>query len=98
MIDGSYEVLVLVDEACNLMVHDEAVSGLTGLDIVACRAMAVALAVGSEPVQVNVESTVGECIGRAARLSAAWDPAQLTAEALQLVLLLSDVNYELNKA
>ena len=47
MIDGSYEVLVLVDEACNLMVHDEAVSGLTGLDIVACRAMAVALAVAS---------------------------------------------------
>ena len=98
MIDGSYEVFVLVDEACNLMVHDDTVTGFTALDIAACRAMVVEFAQGATEVAVDVPGSVAECIDQAARRAALWDPAQLTTEALRLVLLLSDVSRDLNRA
>ena len=97
MID-SYEVFVLVDEASRLMMRDEAVSGLVGLDIAACRAMAVSLAREAEVVPVEVPGTVASCIAEAARRAAFWDTAGLAPDALRLVLLLSDVNHELNRA
>jgi hypothetical protein len=98
MIDGSYEVFVLVDEACNLMVHDVTVSGFTALDIAACRAMVVEFAQGTTKVAVDVPDSVAQCIDQAARRAVSWDPAQLTTEALRLVLLLSDVSRDLNRA
>jgi len=98
MIDGSYEVFVLVDEACNLMVHDVTVSGFTALDIAACRAMVVEFAQGTTKVAVDVPDSVAQCSEQAARRAASWDPAQLTTEALRLVLLLSDVSRDLSRA
>lgn len=98
MINGSYEVFVLVDEACNLMVHDDTVAGFTALDIAACRAMVVEFAQGATEVAVDVPGSVAECIDQAARRAALWDPAQLTTEALRLVLLLSDVSRDLNRS
>ena len=93
----SYEVFVLVDEASRLMMRDRAVSGLTSLDIAACRAMAVALAKDTGVGTVELPTTVAACIAQAADRAAHWDLTDLPPEAHHLALLLSDVNYELNR-
>jgi hypothetical protein len=97
VIEGSYEVFALVDEASHLMMYDDTVPGFTALDIVACQVMASDLAHGAEEVTLELPASVGECIDQAARRAADWDPAQLTTEALRLVLLLSDVRHTLVK-
>lgn len=98
MIAGSYEVVVLLDEACDLMMRGEEVPGLTGLDLVACSVMAAELALGADVEAVELPGTVAGCVDEAARRAAAWDPVGLPAEALRLVLMLSDLRRALLRA
>lgn len=99
MIAGSYEVFVLLDEACDLMMRGEGIPGLTGLDLVACEVIAAELAQGADEVAVlQLPETVAECVDEAARRAAAWDPVGMPAEALRLVLMLSELRRALVKS
>lgn len=91
MIAGSYEVFVLLDEACDLMMRGEGIPGFTGLDLVACSVIAAELAQGSAEVGLDLPGTLAECVDEAAQRAASWDPGGLPVEALRLVLMLSEL-------
>lgn len=94
-LEGSYEVFVLLDEACDLRMRGQAMPGFTGLDLAACQVIAAGLAQDAEERVVSLPGSVAQCVDEAARRAAAWDPAQVTSEARRLVLMLSDLRLDL---
>lgn len=96
MADDVFEVFVLVDHACDLVMNDGAVSGETALGLVACQAIASDLAVGARSGPVALPASVADCVTRADAVTSRWDPA--TGEAAGLAALLAELRVELTGA
>ena len=97
-VDGFYEVFVLLDQASDLMVRDESISGAAALDIAAGHAIASDIAVGLDETPVVLPSSVAGCLERAARQVLRWEPSELSTEALVLVTIVLQLRLELCRA
>ena len=93
-VDGFYEVFVLLDQASDLVVRDESISGSAALDIAAGHAIASELAAGLGEVPVELPSSVAGCLERAAREVMRWEPSELSTEALVLVTIVLGLRLE----
>jgi hypothetical protein len=97
-VDGFYEVFVLLDHASDLMVRDESISGAAALDIAAGHAIASDLAAGVAESPVELPSSVAGCLEQAERVVMRWEPAELSTEALVLVVIVLELRLELCRA
>ena len=97
-VDGFYEVFVLLDQASDLMVRDESISGAAALDIAAGHAIASDLAAGLDETPVELSSSVVGCLEQAARRVMRWEPSELSTEALVLVTIVLELRLELCRA
>lgn len=95
MADVVFEVFVLLDHACDLVVNDASASGEAALGLLACQAMASDLAVGVETGPVALPGSVSECVERADDLASSWYLVEGRGEAAGLVALLAEVRVEL---
>lgn len=98
MADDVFEVFVLVDHACDLVMTDGGTSGETALGLLACQAMASDLAVGARSGPVALPVTVADCVTRADALTSRWNQGQVQGEAAGLSALLAELRVELTGA
>lgn len=96
--DDVFEVFVLVDHACDLVMNDGDVSGEAALGLLACQAIASDLAVGARSGPVALPVTVADCVTRAHALASRWDQATHRGEAAGLAALLAELRVELSGA
>ena len=96
MPDDTYEICLLLDEACHLMMHDDdSLPGMSQLGVVTCWMLAASLAAGRPVAALRFPGTAARCFTWAAFRVTRWDPRRLTDDELFFAMMVRDVDLDI---